>query len=75
MKTPIPTRVIEKVEPVVEAPVIQEEQDDIAFAGNDRVPALWNITETANGDIDATNSTTGSTFIGTMAQFKACMRG
>ena len=88
MKTPIP---ITKTEPaaltesptLTEAPkdlvvtptVMTEEEDDIVFAGNDRVPALWNIEAREGDEIEATNSTTGSYFLGTMADFKKCMRG
>ena len=55
--------------------VMTEEEDDTVFAGNDRVPALWNIEAREGDEIEATNSTTGSYFLGTMADFKKCMRG
>jgi len=86
MKTPTPIPTIEKVETPVVDPVVdetpqedkdaaaQEAQDDVTFVGNDRVPSMWNIIENEAGEIEAVNSTTGSTFLGTMAQFKACLR-
>lgn len=91
MKTPIPITKIEPAaltETLTEAPkdlvvspavnptvVMTEEEDDIVFAGNDRVPAYWNIEAREGDEIEATNSTTGSYFLGTMADFKKCMRG
>lgn len=89
MKTPIPITKIEQAA-LVESPalteiakdlvvnptvVMTEEEDDIVFAGNDRVPALWHIEAREGDEIEATNSTTGSYFLGTMADFKKCMRG
>jgi hypothetical protein len=85
MKTPIPitkTNMPEvkpalEVQPpeVITPDVTTTEEDDIAFAGNDRVPAYWDINALENGDIEATNSTTGSYFKGTMEEFKKCLRG
>ena len=44
------------------------------FQGNELIPALWTITPTEDGII-ATNSTTGSKFEGTIAEFNAKLRG
>lgn len=44
------------------------------FKGNELVPALWTITPVEDGVI-ATNSTTGSKFEGTIAEFNAKLRG
>ena len=44
------------------------------FQGNELIPALWTITPTGSGII-ATNSTAGSTFEGTIAEFNAKLRG
>ena len=44
------------------------------FQGNELIPALWTIAPTEDGII-ATNSTTGSKFEGTIAEFNAKLRG
>lgn len=80
MKTPSPITLKTnlKVTPIVEDAVVDTasaEEEEIVFSGNDRVPAYWDISALENDEIEAKNSTTGSYFKGTMADFKKCLRG
>lgn len=58
---------------VVTAPEVAQSVEG-AFTGNDRVPALWAIIPTEDG-IEASNGTTGSRFVGSIADFNAKLKG
>ena len=75
--------------PVTETPVAPEVVQDVkgqdvkgqiqmstAWAGRDRVPSDWSIVPTEGEDmIEASNSSTGRVFTGTVAEFNQKLRG
>ena len=72
---------------VTETPVAPEVVQDVkgqdvkaqmstAWAGRDRVPSDWSIVPTEGEDmIEASNSSTGRVFTGTVAEFNQKLRG
>ena len=66
--------------PEVKVPEATNAKDPVianaAWAGRDRVPSDWNILPTEeDGVIEATNSSTGRVFNGTLADFNKNLRG
>ena len=69
---------------VTETPVAPEVVQDVkgqaqmstAWTGRDRVPSDWSIVPTEGEDmIEASNSSTGRVFTGTVAEFNQKLRG
>lgn len=63
----------ENQQPKQDQPTVQE-QPVVEVAHRDVNPSQWSILPTEDG-IEATNSSTGESFVGTIAEFNAKLRG